>query len=81
MFGPGGALGSGRGHFRGTRAEVQAGPAHGRAMMLLGLLSRANGCCPSCGRDVARTHAFDGLRLLDTYACGRCGPTAYQVRV
>ncbi|HWH09351.1 MAG TPA: hypothetical protein VNX21_09130 [Candidatus Thermoplasmatota archaeon] len=50
-------------------------------MMLLGLLSRTTGCCPSCGRAVQRTHAFDGARLMDTYACGRCGPTAYRVAV
>lgn len=50
-------------------------------MMHSGLFSHTTGACPCCGRDVARTHAFDGARLLDTYACRRCGPTAYRVAV
>lgn len=47
--------------------------------VVTGMLSGARGCCPVCGHDVARTHAFNGARLQDRYACYRCGPTTYQV--
>jgi predicted RNA-binding Zn-ribbon protein involved in translation (DUF1610 family) len=47
--------------------------------LVTGLMSRALGACPVCGREVERTHAFNGLRLVDSYSCYRCGPTRYQV--
>ena len=47
----------------------------------LGKLSASRGACPVCGRDVARTHAFNGARLLESYGCHRCGPTSYVVAV
>jgi ribosomal protein S27AE len=47
--------------------------------LLAGNFTRTNGSCPRCGHDVARTHAYDGRRLRDEYACYRCGPTLYAV--
>lgn len=49
--------------------------------MIVGTLAGARGACPVCGNDVARTHAFNGARLLDRYGCYRCGPTEYVVPV
>lgn len=50
-------------------------------MLLHGVFAGTSGCCPSCGADVRRVHAFDGARLSDSYECYRCGPRAYSVRV
>ncbi len=46
-----------------------------------GIYSNAEGCCPVCGKNVARRHSFNGRRLVDSYACYRCGPTEYVVAV
>lgn len=51
------------------------------SLVNVGKFSGARGCCPVCGRDVERTHAFNGARLLDRYGCFRCGPTEYVVAV
>ena len=50
-------------------------------LLMSGTFSHARGSCPVCGRDVQRNHAFNGSRLVDTYACYRCGPTEYRVKV
>jgi predicted RNA-binding Zn-ribbon protein involved in translation (DUF1610 family) len=47
--------------------------------LLTGKFSGARGACPVCGHDVERKHSFNGARLLDEYACYRCGPTSYRV--
>lgn len=47
--------------------------------MTVGKMNGARGCCPSCGRDVQRTHSFNGARLRESYTCWRCGPTEYTV--
>ena len=47
----------------------------------VGTLSSSRGCCPVCGQDVARTHLFNGARLMDRYGCYRCGFTEYTVSV
>lgn len=53
-----------------------------RALMLLtGMFAGARGACPVCGKDVELRHAFNGVRLTDSYGCYRCGPTTYSVRV
>lgn len=49
--------------------------------LLIGKLAGARGACPVCGRDVERTHAFNGARLMDRYGCYRCGVTEYVVAV
>ena len=46
-----------------------------------GILAHAHGSCPVCGRDVQRRHSFNGVRLVDSYQCYRCGPTTYAVAV
>lgn len=48
-------------------------------MMTIGLLSRSRGACPRCGRDVDLTHRFNGLSLVDTYGCRRCGDVSYTL--
>lgn len=48
-------------------------------MTLVGISTTSTGACPSCGRAVQHTHSFNGLRLVDAYACYRCGPTRYVV--
>ena len=50
-------------------------------LALKGIFSNAQGCCPVCGKDVARRHSFNGHRLVDSYQCYRCGPTTYAVAV
>lgn len=50
-------------------------------LLMAGILTHARGSCPVCGNDVSRTHAFNGSRLVDQYACYRCGPTEYRVKV
>ena len=57
----------------GSMTELVA-PIH-----VVGKLQGARGACPVCGTDVARTHAFNGARLLDRYGCFRCGVTEYVV--
>ena len=72
-----------RAHFR-RRGARKAKPLArlARPMTLVrGIWSGARGACPVCGNDVQRTHAFNGARLTDAYACGRCGPTEYRVSV
>lgn len=49
-------------------------------MLLSGTFTHTTGSCPVCGKDVQRTHAFDGRKLRDAYSCYRCGPTTYAVR-
>jgi len=50
-------------------------------LLMAGTFAHARGSCPVCGSDVERTHAFNGSRLVDQYACYRCGPTEYRVKV
>jgi len=45
----------------------------------LGKMANTRGCCPICGHDVALRQSFNGVRLLESYACYRCGPTSYTV--
>lgn len=51
------------------------------ANLKLGKLANTRGCCPVCGHDVAVRRSFNGLRLLQSYGCYRCGPTDYVVAV
>lgn len=47
----------------------------------LGKMANTLGCCPVCGHEVAVRQSFNGLRLLESYGCYRCGPTTYTVAV
>ena len=47
--------------------------------MLVGKLSTTRGCCPVCGHDVDLRSSFNGVRLVQSYGCYRCGPTQYMV--
>ncbi len=44
-----------------------------------GKLCNTRGFCPVCGRDVERRQSFNGMRLVESYGCYRCGPTTYTV--
>lgn len=52
-----------------------------KAGAVKGTMSKAEGACPVCGRNVERRHSFNGQRLADSYQCYRCGPTTYAVAV
>lgn len=45
----------------------------------LGKMANTRGCCPVCGHDVAVQQSFNGVRLMESYVCYRCGPTRYVV--
>lgn len=44
---------------------------------MTGTLALAAGACPVCGRDVARTHGWNGSAVSDRYACASCGESVY----
>ena len=46
---------------------------------LAGRLATTDGCCPQCGLDCTHVHGWTLKGLRDTYACGDCGVTEYQV--
>lgn len=45
--------------------------------LFTGTFTGATGACPVCGASVGRVHAFNGAKVIDSYACLRCGPTVY----
>lgn len=45
--------------------------------MMAGTLLQATGACPVCGRNVARTHGWNGTTMSDRYACAACGESVY----
>jgi hypothetical protein len=59
---------------RGRRLVASMSPT-----LKLGKMANTRGCCPICGHDVALRQSFNGVRLLESYACYRCGPTSYTV--
>jgi len=46
---------------------------------LTGRLATTDGCCPQCGEGCTHVHGWTLQGLRDTYACGDCGVTEYQV--
>ena len=61
---------------RGARLVASMSPH-----LKLGKMANSRGCCPVCGQDVSLRQSFNGVRLVESYGCYRCGPTSYTVAV